>query len=165
MRRRDFITALAGAALCPIPARAQQPKKVARISFLATGSLESPEQRTILNAFYQGLREHGYIDGQNVLVEVRVAESKIKRFSALASELVGLNLDVIVAANSVAADAARKHDGDRQTRNAVARIPIHLSQRENFFRAHVRQRCRADFNRGRNMHTGIFVSPRNVPLP
>ncbi len=108
MRRRDFITALAGAALCPIAARAQQPKKIARIGFLATGSLESPEQRKILNAFYQGLREHGYIDGQNVLVEVRVAESKIERFPALASELVGLNLDVIVAANSVAGRAVRQ---------------------------------------------------------
>ena len=108
MRRRHFITALLGAALCPIAARAQQSKKVARIGFLATGSLESPEQRPILNAFYQGLREHGYIDGQNVLIEVRAADSKIERFPALASELVGLNLDVIVAANSVAGRAVKQ---------------------------------------------------------
>jgi putative ABC transport system substrate-binding protein len=108
MRRRHFITALAGAAVCPIGARAQEPKKVARIGFLATGSLESPEGRTTLNAFYQGLREHGYIDGQNVIVEVRAADSKIERFPALASELVGLNLDVIVAANSVAGRAVQQ---------------------------------------------------------
>ena len=102
MRRLDFITALLGAALCPIAARAQQSKKVARLGFLATGSLGSPEQRPILNAFYKGLREHGYIDNQNVIIEVRAADSKMERFPALANELVGLNLDVIVAANSVA---------------------------------------------------------------
>jgi|SRR5579872_1901853 len=108
MTRRDLIVALAGAALSSIATRAQQPKKIARVGFLATGSLDSPEQRKILNAFYQGLREHGYLDGQNVLVEVRVAESKIERFPALARELVSLNLDVIVAANSVAGRAVQE---------------------------------------------------------
>ena len=108
MRRRDFIAAFAGAAVCSIGARAQQPKKVARIGFLATGPLEAPETRTILNAFYQGLREHGYIDGENVIVEVRAADSKIERFPTLASELVGLNLDLIVALNSVAGRAVQQ---------------------------------------------------------
>jgi putative ABC transport system substrate-binding protein len=103
MRRRDFIAAFAGAAVFPIAARAQQPKKVARIGFLFTGSLESPE----IKAFYQGLREYGYIDGQNVIVEVRTANS-IERFPALASELVGLNVDVIVASNSIAGRAVQR---------------------------------------------------------
>jgi putative ABC transport system substrate-binding protein len=48
--------------------RAQQPKKVARIGFIVTRSIDSPEARATLGAFRQGLREHGYIDGQNVLV-------------------------------------------------------------------------------------------------
>jgi ABC-type uncharacterized transport system substrate-binding protein len=108
MRRREFIAAIAGVALCPIAARAQQPNKVARIGFLNTASLESPEGRATLGAFRQGLREHGYTDGQNVFLEVRVADSKIERFPALASELVGLNLDVIVAGNSVAGRAVRQ---------------------------------------------------------
>ena len=108
MRRRDVIAAFAGAAVCSIGARAQQPKKVARIGFLVTASLQAPETRTILNAFYQGLREHGYIVGENVIVEVRAADSKIERFPALASELVGLNLDLIVASNSVAGRAVSK---------------------------------------------------------
>jgi putative ABC transport system substrate-binding protein len=64
--------------------------------------------RTSLNAFYQGLREHGYTEGENVIVEVRAADSKIERFPALASELVGLSLDVIVASNSVAGRAAQQ---------------------------------------------------------
>ena len=108
MRRRDFIAAFAGAAVCPIGARAQQPKKVARIGFLVTPSLESPEGRATLDALYQGLREHGYIDGQNVILEVRAANSKIERFPALANELVGLNLDVIVASNTVAGRAVQQ---------------------------------------------------------
>jgi putative ABC transport system substrate-binding protein len=74
MRRRDFITAFAGAAVGPIGARAQPSKRVARIGFLVTGSLESPETRTTLNAFYQGLREYGYANGENVIVEVRAAD-------------------------------------------------------------------------------------------
>jgi ABC-type uncharacterized transport system substrate-binding protein len=108
MRRREFISALVGASVRPLAARAEQPKKVPRIGFLATGSLESSEARATLNAFYQGLREHGYIDGENVIVEVRAADSKIERFPALASELVGLNLDLIVASNSVAGRAVQQ---------------------------------------------------------
>src|ERR1700751_1659716 len=99
MRRRELIWALLGTSVRPLSARAEQ-KQIPRIGFLAT-SLESPEARATLNAFYQGLREHGYIDGQSVLVEVRAADSKIERFPALANELVGLNLDVIVASNTV----------------------------------------------------------------
>jgi putative ABC transport system substrate-binding protein len=108
MRRREFISALVAASVRPLAARAEQLKKVPRIGFLATGSLESPEARAILDAFYQGLREHGYIDGENVIVEVRAADSKIERFPALASELVGLNLHLIVASNSVAGRAVQQ---------------------------------------------------------
>jgi putative ABC transport system substrate-binding protein len=100
--------AFASAAVCPNGVRGQQSKKVARIGFLATGSLDSAQTRTTLNAFYQGLREHGYAEGENVILEVRAADSKIERFPALASELVGLGLDVIVASNSVAGRAAQQ---------------------------------------------------------
>ena len=70
--------------------------------------LNSSEARVTLNAFYQGLREHGYIDAENVIVEVRAADSQIERFPALANELVGLNLDLIVASNSVAGRAVQQ---------------------------------------------------------
>ena len=89
MQRRDFIMALGLAAVWPLAVQAQQPKKVPRIGFLTTGSLELPETRTTLNAFRQGLRELGYFDGQNIVIEVRAADSKIERFPVLASELVG----------------------------------------------------------------------------
>jgi hypothetical protein len=104
MRRREFITTIAvGATAWSLAARAQQPKRAPQIGFLTTGSLESPETRTGLNAFHQGLREHGYIDGQNIFVEVRAANSKVEQFPALANELIGLNVDLIVATNSLAA--------------------------------------------------------------
>jgi ABC-type uncharacterized transport system substrate-binding protein len=108
MQRRDFIVALSLIPMWPLAVRAQQPKNIPRIGFLITGSLELPETRVSIKAFYQGLREYGYIDGQNILVEVRAADSKVERFPALASELVHLNVDLIVASNSLAARAVQQ---------------------------------------------------------
>jgi putative ABC transport system substrate-binding protein len=109
MRRRDFITGIVGsAAAWPLIARAQQPKSVARIGFLTTPSLESPEQVEIQNVFQQGLHELGYLEGKNILIEYRGADSKVERFPILAAELVQLKLDVIVASNTLAARAVRQ---------------------------------------------------------
>jgi ABC transporter substrate binding protein len=108
MKRRELLGVIGGAAAWPLGVWAQQPKNVPRIGFLVTGSVESPEARAALKAFDQGLREYGYIDGQNVLVEVRAAGLKVERFPALASELVRLNVDLIVASNSLAARAVQQ---------------------------------------------------------
>ena len=102
MQRRDFVMALGLGAVWPLPVQAEQPKKVPRIGFIVIGASAN------LNAFLQELRELGYVDGQNIAVEVRAANSKIERFPALASELVGLKVDVIVAANSLAGRAAQQ---------------------------------------------------------
>ena len=102
MQRRDFVMALGLAAVWPLPVQAEQPKKVPRIGCIVTGARDS------INPFLQGLRELGYVDGQNIAVEVRGANSKIERFPALASELVGLKVDVIVAGNSLAGRAAQQ---------------------------------------------------------
>jgi putative ABC transport system substrate-binding protein len=104
MQRRDFVMALGLAAVWPLPVQAQQPKKVPRIGFIVT---VSPEEAR-LSAFLQGLRELGYVDGQNIAVEVRAANSKIERFPTLASELVDLKVDVIVAGSSLAGRAAQQ---------------------------------------------------------
>jgi putative tryptophan/tyrosine transport system substrate-binding protein len=109
IKRRAFITLLGGAAAAwPLAARAQQPARVARIGYLLTPPLESPEGREAVNAFRRGLHEHGYTEGQNIFVEYRTAEGKIERFQALATELARLNLDVIVVANTPAALAAKQ---------------------------------------------------------
>src|SRR3954447_11602609 len=108
MKRRELLGVIGGAAAWPLGVWAQQPKNVPRIGFLVTGSIESPEARASLKAFDQGLREYGYIDGQNVLVEVRAADLKVERFPALAGELVRLNVDLIVASNSLAARAVQQ---------------------------------------------------------
>jgi putative ABC transport system substrate-binding protein len=109
IRRREFITLLGGAATWPVAARAQQPAaKTARIGLLATGALDSADMKSILDAFRQGLRERGYVEGQNIVIEYRAADGKIERFPELATELVRLNLDLIVAGNTPAARAAKE---------------------------------------------------------
>jgi putative ABC transport system substrate-binding protein len=108
MRRREFITLLGGAMVAwPSSLYGQRTSKVARIGFLATGSLDSAEQQAILDAFRQGLQERGYVEGQNIVTEYRGADGKIERFPELAKELVRLNLDLIVASNTPAALAAK----------------------------------------------------------
>ncbi len=103
MRRRDFISLLGGAAAAwPLAARAQQPAKVPRIGYLAS----TPDNlRT--EAFRQGLRELGYIEGQNIVIEYRIAEG-YGRLPDLVSELVRLKVAVIFARSTAAVEAARK---------------------------------------------------------
>lgn len=109
MKRRNFITLLSSAmASLPLAAHAQRTTKIARIGFLTTGSLDHAATHVALNAFHQGLREFGYVDGQNILIVIRAAGSRIERFPALANELVELKVDVIVASNSPAGRAAQQ---------------------------------------------------------
>jgi ABC-type uncharacterized transport system substrate-binding protein len=108
MQRRQFMAVLSAVLALPLAVRAQQPKKVALIGFLATGSLESPETRTSIEAFRHGLRELGYAEGENIAIEIRAADSKVARFPALANELVNLKVDVLVALNSLSGRAAKE---------------------------------------------------------
>jgi putative ABC transport system substrate-binding protein len=109
MKRRAFMTLLGGAAAAAWPraGRTQQAPKVARIGYLITGSLESPETRKGFDAFRQGLNELGYIEGQNIVIEYRAADG-IDRLPALATELSRLNLDLIVAGATPAGLAAQQ---------------------------------------------------------
>jgi putative tryptophan/tyrosine transport system substrate-binding protein len=108
MRRRDFVTLLGGAAAWPGAARGQPGAKVARIGYLVTASLESPEGRAMADAFRQGLRERGYVEGQSIIIEYRSAHGRIERFPELVNELASLNLDLILAPNTPAARAAQR---------------------------------------------------------
>jgi putative ABC transport system substrate-binding protein len=93
MRRREFITLLGGAAAWPLAARAQ-PSKVARIGALYIGTADAESFKKELRG---GLRELGYVEGQNIAFEFRSAEGKVDRLPELADELVRLKVDVIVA--------------------------------------------------------------------
>src|SRR5712691_10551237 len=109
MDRRTFLAGTSAVLVAAPPAaEAQQPAKVARIGYLVTGSPESPETRAVLAAFRQGLREHGYVEGQNIVIEYRAAEGKIERLADLAAELASLKVDLIIAPNTPAARAARQ---------------------------------------------------------
>ncbi len=79
-----------------VAVEAQQAKKVPRIGYLSASSAAEASVRT--NAFRQGLRELGYVEGKNLVIEFRYAEGKFDRLPALATELVRLNVDVIVTA-------------------------------------------------------------------
>src|SRR5437899_2198226 len=105
--RRAFLGGLAGGLLAaPLTAEGQQPGRVARIGYLAANlAVADPRTR---EAFLQGLRDLGYVEGRNLLIEYRDAAGKTERFPALAAELVALKVDVIVAAGGTLAALAAK---------------------------------------------------------
>jgi putative ABC transport system substrate-binding protein len=115
VRRRELITLLGGAAAWPLAARAQQPAKVARIGCLVTGALESYQARAMVDAFREGLRERGYVEGQNIVIDYRSADGSIERFPRLAAEFAHLEVDLILAPNTPAVRAAQQ---------ATSTIPI-----------------------------------------
>src|SRR5918994_7562622 len=84
----------------------QQPKKVPRVGYLAAVSAVADAPR--LEAFRQGLRDLGYVEGQSILIDYRHESRDLQRLPALAAELVGLEIDVLVAVTSNAAQAASR---------------------------------------------------------
>ncbi len=95
MKRREFIALLSIAAMAwPLGASAQQAAKVPRIGYLSGNLAANPH---LPEAFRQGLRDLGYVEGRNVVIEYRDAEGKNERLPALAAELVALKVDVILA--------------------------------------------------------------------
>jgi putative tryptophan/tyrosine transport system substrate-binding protein len=96
MRRREFITLIGGAAAWPVAVGAQQQTKTAapaRVGLLTV----SPPTPAMLNAFREGMREHGYVEGQNLSIDVRWPRGSTEEISTLAVDLANANLDVIVA--------------------------------------------------------------------
>jgi ABC-type uncharacterized transport system substrate-binding protein len=98
-------------------AKAQQPKKVPRIGYLNALSPSTSSPRT--EAFREGLRDLGYVEGKNIVIEYRYAEEKLDRLPALAAELVRLKVDVIVTAAPLPTRAAKE---------ATVTIPIVMTQ-------------------------------------
>src|SRR5499425_2010641 len=102
--RRRFMAALAGGLVAvPRAAEAQQAAKIARIGWLGSDRVGG-----LATAFLQGLRDLGYVEGRNVVIEYRTADGQLERLPALATELVSLKVDVIVTQSTVAALAAKQ---------------------------------------------------------
>ncbi len=100
------VTLALGLLLWPVGAQAQQTGKLYRIGFLgnSTAALEA----NLVGPFREGLRDLGYVEGRDVLIEYRWAEGRYKRFPALIEELVALKVDVIVTAGTPASLAVKK---------------------------------------------------------
>ena len=114
MDRRAFLSTIAvGIVAAPLAAQAQPAGKGHRIGLLAIGS--STAASPAIEAFRQGLRELGWVEGQNIVIEYRYAEGRFDRLPDLAAGLVRLKVDIIVASATPAATAAK---------NATATIPI-----------------------------------------
>jgi ABC-type sugar transport system substrate-binding protein len=109
MRRRDFIRLLGGAAAWPVDALAQQAGKVWRMGFIAHG------HEPFYDGLFEGLREYGYDEGRNLIVERRYARGQAERFKEFAAEMVRLNVDIIIVVTTPAALAVM---------NATKTIPI-----------------------------------------
>ena len=111
MKRKITVLTLCAMLVLSLPVRAQQPKSVPRIGYLSRdlhpADSRAPSPRN-LDAFRQGLRELGYIEGKNIIIEYRYSDGRNERMPALAEELVRLKVDIIVADSYLAARDARK---------------------------------------------------------
>src|SRR5262249_38963007 len=104
--RRKFLAALGGSvAAWPLAARAQHSGKIVRIGMLTTAN---PRSASFIQAFEQRLRDLGYTEGQNMVIDFRNAEGQVDRLPDLAADLVRLGADVIVTATEPATRAVKK---------------------------------------------------------
>ena len=106
MKRREFITLVGGAVVAwPLAARAQQPAKVARIGYLDLGPASARASR--VQALRAGLRDLGWVEGKNIVIEFRWADG-VQQLPELAADLVRMNVDVIFAPSSTMVEPARQ---------------------------------------------------------
>jgi putative ABC transport system substrate-binding protein len=114
MKRRAFIAALGSAAAWPLVVRGQQGKLI-RLGYLDGGARADTTTMSLRHQFVLGMRDLGYIEGRDYLIEERYAAGQLDRFMLYAQELVDLPVDVIVAGGEAGARAAKR---------ATSKIPI-----------------------------------------
>ena len=124
MRRREFITLLGGASALPLAARAQQ-RTMPVVGVLSPETSDADANR--MNGLRQGLKDAGYIDGENVMIEYRSAENQLDRLPALASDLVSRQVNVIVTIATPAAVAAKSATNAFQSCSTWALIRCSLA--------------------------------------
>ena len=123
LRLAQLLTTLVlGILLGPLAAEAEQARKVYRIGYIA--GTAAPAAAHLVEAFRQGLRDLGYVEGENVVIEYRWAEGRYERLPALAAELVRLKVDVIFAVITVAALAAKSATRTIPIVTAAASDPV-----------------------------------------
>jgi putative ABC transport system substrate-binding protein len=145
MRRREFITLLSGAAVAwPVAVRAQQ-SAMPVIGFLRTG--EPP--KSWVEAFQQGLRERGYVDGQNLVVKFLFTDGSVDQLPRLVEELLRLKVDVILASATPAAMAAKKASTSMPIVFAGVLLPVEIGLVEGLGRP------------GGNI-TGVAINPADL---
>jgi putative ABC transport system substrate-binding protein len=108
MKRREFITLLGGAAMCPLVARAQQPDRMRRIGVLMNRAADNPEGQTRFAAFLQGLQEAGWAVGRNARIDIRWGADDVDLERKYAAELVALIPDIILAGGTVSVAAVQQ---------------------------------------------------------
>jgi len=106
MKRREAIVLLGGAVIAPLPLSAQSSSRVWRVGVLETTPMDLNAPN--INAFRQSLQDLGYVEGQNLIIAYRSAEGRGERFTELTTELLRLNVDVIVTRGTPAVLAAKK---------------------------------------------------------
>jgi putative ABC transport system substrate-binding protein len=153
-RRRFLLTSLAGALAAPLAAEAQQVGKVSRIALLFANTpvadIMGPTPKNgSARAFLEGMRALGWIDGTNITIERRSVEGQLDRYPALIQEFVGIPVDLIVTASSVA---------PQMIKEASATMPIVLSGWQLDSDALVRQRLIASIARPGGTVTGLVIS-------
>ncbi len=117
MNRRDTVYALLALGAAPFASDAQQQAQIRRIGVLVAQSRSTPSNPNVyVDAFVRGMRDLGYIEGKNLVIEWRFADAKYERLPALASELVKANVEVIVASGGTPATLA--------VQRATSTIPI-----------------------------------------
>ena len=101
MHRRVFVTGLGAVLIAPLGVEAQQPRKVPRIGYLSLARAEAEAEKSRVAAFQQGLRQLGYVEGKDIIVEQRHAAGRVERLPELAAELVRLKVDVLVVSGRI----------------------------------------------------------------
>jgi putative ABC transport system substrate-binding protein len=115
MRRRDFISALGGAAMLPLPLHAQVASRIRRIGILSALSATDSQTALLISSLQTGLVQNGWVEGQNIEILVRYANGNLDRLAALASELVRANVELIVTSGTPPVKAVR---------NASSEMPV-----------------------------------------
>jgi putative ABC transport system substrate-binding protein len=120
-RRRFLLTSVVGVVAAPLASEAQPSASLPRIGFLAPSSPSDPRVARYLQAFRHGLRELGYMEGQNIAIEFRWAGGQYDRLPGLAAELVRLKVNVIVAGGPPGDPGGQASDRDDPHRHGGGR--------------------------------------------